>query len=105
MLAIGAQNTAPKGSIVKINVDVDISPEELRRFMGLPDVQGIQQQMMDAFAENTRNGMTNRQAQLTASPFVGQQTDEEGVFKADFIGTGNVTACHYFNNAGKPADC
>ncbi|MFT7651320.1 MAG: hypothetical protein ACI9ON_004227 [Limisphaerales bacterium] len=40
---------------MKINVDVDISPEELRRFMGLPDVQGIQQQMMDAFAENMQN--------------------------------------------------
>ena len=40
---------------MKINVDVDISPEELRRFMGLPDVQAIQQQMMDAFAENMQN--------------------------------------------------
>ena len=28
---------------MKINVDIDITPEELRRFMGLPDVQGWQQ--------------------------------------------------------------
>ena len=40
---------------MKITVDIDITPEELRRFMGLPDVQGIQQQMMDAFAENLQS--------------------------------------------------
>ena len=37
---------------MKINVEVDITPEELRRFMGLPDVQALQQRMMDNFEEN-----------------------------------------------------
>ena len=36
---------------MKITVDVDLTPEELRRFMGLPDVQGIQQQMLERFSE------------------------------------------------------
>ena len=30
-------------------------PEELRRFMGLPDVQGVQQQMLEAFTENLQS--------------------------------------------------
>ena len=40
---------------MNIKVNVEITPEELRRFMGLPDVQHIQQQMMDAFAENLQS--------------------------------------------------
>ncbi len=35
---------------MKINVEVDLTPEELRRFMGLPDVGGVQQQMLEQFA-------------------------------------------------------
>lgn len=31
---------------MKITVDVDISPEELRRFLGLPNVEGLQEEMM-----------------------------------------------------------
>jgi len=39
---------------MKINVEVDITPEELRRFMGLPDVQGWQQQMLEALPISRR---------------------------------------------------
>lgn len=31
---------------MKITVDVDITPEELRRFLGLPNVEKIQQEMV-----------------------------------------------------------
>ena len=31
---------------MNITVNVDITPEELRRFMGLPDVQGLQEEML-----------------------------------------------------------
>ncbi len=40
---------------MKITVDVDLTPEELRKFMGLPDVADFQQQMIDAFAENMQS--------------------------------------------------
>ena len=36
---------------MKINVEMEMTPEELRRFMGLPDVQGVQQQMLESFTE------------------------------------------------------
>ena len=32
---------------MKINVEVDLTPEELRRFLGLPDVGGIQKQVLE----------------------------------------------------------
>jgi hypothetical protein len=31
---------------MKISVDVDITPEELRRFLGLPNVEKIQQELL-----------------------------------------------------------
>ena len=46
---------------MKINVEFDITPEELRRFMGLPDVQGIQQRMMEAFEENVQTSQDQQQ--------------------------------------------
>ena len=36
---------------MKINVEMEMTPEELRRFMGLPDVQGVQQQMLEQFTQ------------------------------------------------------
>ena len=46
---------------MKINVDIDITPEELRRFMGLSDVQGWQQQMMDNFSEGLQSSQDQQQ--------------------------------------------
>ena len=45
---------------MKINVEVDLTPEELRRFMGLPDVQGIQQQMLERFADGLQASQDQR---------------------------------------------
>ncbi len=36
---------------MKINVEVDITPEELRRFMGLPDMGVIHTQLLEQFSE------------------------------------------------------
>lgn len=37
---------------MKIRVDVEISPEELRRFLGLPDVAPLQQEIMEMARRN-----------------------------------------------------
>jgi hypothetical protein len=31
---------------MKVTIDVDITPEELRRFIGLPDVENLQKEML-----------------------------------------------------------
>lgn len=46
---------------MKINVEIDLTPEELRRFMGLPDVQGIQQQMLESFTDNLTRDQEQQQ--------------------------------------------
>jgi hypothetical protein len=45
---------------MKITVDVDLTPEELRQFMGLPDVQGIQQQMLEQFSQGISSSSEQR---------------------------------------------
>ncbi|MFT6580033.1 MAG: DUF6489 family protein [Alphaproteobacteria bacterium] len=32
---------------MKVNIEIDCTPEEARRFMGLPDVTGLQEEMME----------------------------------------------------------
>lgn len=46
---------------MKINVEIDLTPEELRRFMGLPDVQGWQQQMLESMTENLTRDQEQQQ--------------------------------------------
>ncbi len=36
---------------MKISIDIDITPEELRRFIGLPNVEKLQQEMLSRAEE------------------------------------------------------
>ncbi len=47
---------------MKVNVEIDMTPEELRRFMGLPNVEGLHQQMMDGFLEQLQSSNEQREA-------------------------------------------
>ncbi len=42
---------------MKITVNVDCTPEEARAFLGLPDVQPLQQAMMDQVQERVMNSL------------------------------------------------
>ncbi len=41
---------------MKINIEFDMTPEELRRAMGLPDVQEFQSDVMKAMTEKMMSG-------------------------------------------------
>jgi hypothetical protein len=41
---------------MKINVDLDVTPEELRKLMGLPDVEAFQRQLLEDIRERMREG-------------------------------------------------
>ena len=45
---------------MKINVEVDVSPEELRRFFGLPDVHEMQQNLIDQFVQRLQSSADQR---------------------------------------------
>jgi hypothetical protein len=40
---------------MKITINIDCTPEEARAFMGLPDMQAVQQSFMTAFQEQIKD--------------------------------------------------
>jgi hypothetical protein len=42
---------------MKIRFDIEVTPQELRTFFGLPDVQSLQDEIMSRITENMRTGM------------------------------------------------
>jgi len=41
---------------MKINVEFDMTPDEFRKVMGLPDVQTFQKEMMESIIERMKTG-------------------------------------------------
>ena len=41
---------------MKIRIELDVKPGELREFLGLPDVKGVQQDALDALSRGLRKG-------------------------------------------------
>ena len=41
---------------MKVSMDIDIAPEEVRKLFGLPDVEGFHRQMMDDLRERMAAG-------------------------------------------------
>jgi uncharacterized protein DUF6489 len=72
---------------MKFNVEVDCTPEEARRFLGLPDVTPIQDMMSDHIQERVKTAMT--------------MFDPESLLKTWFpMGTGGM---EHFQSAIKAA--
>ena len=42
---------------MKINLDIDATPQELRSFFGLPDIEPLQQQWLEKMREKMLQGM------------------------------------------------
>ncbi len=45
---------------MKVNLELDLTPEELRRLFGLPDVSPINDMVVDKLGEQSRRGSTVR---------------------------------------------
>lgn len=44
---------------MKINIEIDVTPAELRQFLGLPDVAGLQEDMIDYVRGRVARGAEN----------------------------------------------
>ncbi len=42
---------------MKVTIDIDVSPEEARRFFGLPDVTPMQEMVMERIREQMEQGL------------------------------------------------
>ena len=45
---------------MKINIEIDVSPAEAREFFGLPNVQALQERMVNQFAERLEASVEQR---------------------------------------------
>lgn len=55
---------------MKFHIEVDITPEELRRFLGLPDVAPMQQELMERLRQRIETGMTDYDPVKLVEPFL-----------------------------------
>jgi Family of unknown function (DUF6489) len=55
---------------MKVTVDVDITPEEVRKLFGLPDVEGFHRQLMDDLRERMAAGAEGYDPLKLFQPYV-----------------------------------
>jgi hypothetical protein len=55
---------------LKIHVDLDITPDEMRKLMGLPNVEAFQQQLLDDIRERMRAGAEGYDPLKLFQPYV-----------------------------------
>ena len=55
---------------MKITVDVDLTPEEFRRTLGLPDVSELQKEMVEAFRQQMMSGADGYDPMTLMKPYL-----------------------------------
>jgi hypothetical protein len=55
---------------MNVKIDIDVTPEEMRRLMGLPDVEGFQQQVLDDIRERIRQGVDGYDPLVLFEPYL-----------------------------------
>ena len=66
---------------MKINMNVELTPQELRELLGLPDVQGFHQDMMDKIRERMEQGMEGYDPLTFFKPYAAGSTMGMDVFQ------------------------
>jgi hypothetical protein len=60
---------------VKVNIELDMTPDEFRQAMGLPDVQPFQEELMNKIREQMEAGAEVYDPISLFTPFVSQGFD------------------------------
>lgn len=55
---------------MKFHVDLDITPDEMRKLMGLPNVEAFQQQLLDDIRQRMREGAEGYDPLKLFQPYV-----------------------------------
>ncbi|WP_148254832.1 hypothetical protein [Aidingimonas lacisalsi] len=64
---------------MKINVEFDLTPAEFRQAMGLPDVEGFQQELMSRIQKQMDAGVEGYDPMSLMEPFLKQPYFKEGM--------------------------
>ncbi len=66
---------------MKINVTFDLTPEEFRRVMGLPDVQEFQKELFASMLEKMKSGEDGYDAMSLYQPMFNEGMNAMGQFQ------------------------
>jgi hypothetical protein len=66
---------------MKINVDLDITPEEVRRLMGLPDIHAFQEDLMNRIRQQMDAGVEGYDPQSLMQPFISNASASMDMFQ------------------------
>lgn len=55
---------------MKVNVEIDISPEELRKFIGLPNVEALQSEFVKLAGQYLENAVKQNDVARVVSPLL-----------------------------------
>ena len=58
---------------MKVNVEVDATPEELRRFFGLPDIQPLHEEMIEMIRQRMHEGAEGYDPMTIMAPLMSSQ--------------------------------
>jgi hypothetical protein len=65
-------------SIMKITFDIEATPQELRSFFGLPDVEPLQSEMLEIIRKNMSAGTAGFDPLTVMKPFLPEQMQSIG---------------------------
>jgi hypothetical protein len=66
--------TIQKSTDMKINVEFDLTPDEFRRSLGLPDVEAFQQDLLNRIHKQMESGVEGYDPMSLMQPFLQQQS-------------------------------
>jgi hypothetical protein len=65
---------------MKVNIEIDLSPQEARELMGWPDVSQFQDQLMDSVSEQLKAG-GNENLNAMLQPFMAESQRAFGAYQ------------------------
>ncbi len=66
---------------MKINIEIDITPEEFRKLMGWPDIRGFQDELLDHLRQQMQAGAEGYDPLSLMKPFMTQAAGTMDAFQ------------------------
>ena len=70
---------------MKINIEFDMTPEEFREAMGLPNVEEFQKEIMNTMLEKMKNGESGYDASSLFEPFISTSMNTMEIVQKNFM--------------------
>lgn len=86
---------------MKVTIDIDLTPEEMRKLLGLPDVDAFQRQLMDDIRERMMEGADGYDPLKLFQPYMSGTMASWDMFQK-MLGAAGTTSLK--KPAGKSAD-